>query len=111
MTREERAKHWRTIIEKQAASGMSAAVFCREQNIKIQQFHWWRGRFKKEKSPTNGSGFLQLVPFCGTAHKQSGVHIHLRDGMSIEVEPGFDPSTLRGVMEAIKDLETKPCSH
>ena len=109
MNKEERAKHWRTIMEKQAASGLSAAAFCRENNIGIHQFHWWRGRFRKENIQGKESGFLQLVPFSKTT-QHSGVHIRLRDNVSIELEPGFDPPTLQSVIETICGVETKPCS-
>jgi hypothetical protein len=109
MTRKERIKHWRKIIERQAASGLSAAAFCRENNIRVPQFHWWRGRFRREKLQSNESGFLQLVSFSKPT-QHSGIRIRLRDGLSIEVDPGFDPHTLRGVIEAIGGGETKPCS-
>jgi hypothetical protein len=108
MKGEERIKHWRTIIEKQAASGLSASAFCRENNIHNSQFHWWRGRFRKEKSQVNESGFLQLVSVSKSV-QHSAIRISLRDDLFIEVDPGFDPQTLRGVIEAIGGGETKPC--
>ena len=104
MSKEGRINHWRTIIEKQAVSGKSAAAFCRDHKIIIHQFYWWRGRFRKEKSQGKGSGFVQLVPVSKSQH--SGVRIHLKNGMTIEVEQGFDPPTLRSVIDAICDEET-----
>jgi hypothetical protein len=109
MTKEERITHWRAIIKKQATSGLSAAAFCREHDINIHNFHWWRGRFKKENSQGKGSGFLQLVPFSKTG-QHSGIRIRLREGLWIEVEQGFDPLTLRGVIEAICGGDVTLCS-
>ena len=108
-TREERAKHWRTIHEKQAESGLSAAAFCREHNISVHQFHWWRGRFKKEEIQDKKSSFLQLIPFS-IKSQRSGVRIRLRGEVFIEVDQGFDPRTLREVIEAVGDDEKKACS-
>jgi hypothetical protein len=108
MSREEKIKHWRAIIKKQAESGLSAAAFCREHNIIVHRFHWWRGRFRKEHSQGKGSGFLQLVPFSKSQH--SGIRIRLDNGMFIEVEQGFDPHTLRSVIDAICGEETVQCS-
>ena len=108
MTKEERVTHWRTVMGKHASSGLSAAAFCREHNISIHQFRWWRRRFKKENSKDNGSGFLQLVPFSKSQH--SGIRIRLNNEMSIEVDQGFDPLTLRGVIEAICSGEKTLCS-
>jgi transposase-like protein len=107
MTKDEKINTWRDIINKQAASGISAANFCREQNLNKNQFHWWRRRFRKDNSPNKESGFLQLVAFANP--KQSGVRICLRDKVFIEVEQGFDPQTLRRVVEAICEDGTKPC--
>jgi transposase-like protein len=104
MSKEERITHWRTIIEKQAVSGQSIAAFCRDHKIPAHQFHWWRGRFRKENSQSKGSGFLKLVPFSKSQH--SGIRIRLNNGVFIEVEQGFDPHTLRGVIEAICGRET-----
>jgi hypothetical protein len=108
MTKAEKINTWREIIDKQAASGASAAAFCRGQNISIPQFRWWQRRFKKENSQEKESRFLQLVPV--SSPQQSGVHICLRDEVFIEVEQGFDPQTLRNVVEAICGGGTKPCS-
>jgi hypothetical protein len=108
MTKEERITHWQAVIRKQAASGLSAAAFCREHHIPIQQFYWWQRRFKKENSKDNRCGFLQLVPFSKSRH--SGICIRLNNGVFIEVEQGFDPVTLRGVIATICGGEMTPCS-
>jgi len=105
MTKEERITYWRAIIRKHATSGLSAAAFCREHDLNIHQFRWWRRRFKKDNSQGKGSGFLQLVPFSKS--QNSGIRIRLTDGVLIEVEQGFHPPTLRGVIEAICSRETR----
>lgn len=109
-TKEERANHWRTIHKKQAASGLSASAFCRENNLSIYQFRWWRGRFKKEESRRPGeSGFLQLVPCSKKALQHSGVRIRLGDDLFIEIERDFDVPTLQEVIEAVGKRGTKSC--
>ena len=110
-TREERAKHWRTIHEKQAESGLSAAAFCREKNISYHQFRWWKGRLKKEESlATHETRFLQLVPCSKKTLQHSGIHIRIRDDFIIEIERGFDILTLQDVIEAVGNRGAKPCS-
>ena len=108
MTREERVIHWRTVVDKQAASGLSAAAFCREQDINAQRFYQWRRRFYEQ--PINGmpSGFVELVP-C-SEHPHSGIRIRVQERVCIEVERGFDPFTLRSVIETISGGENKSCS-
>jgi transposase-like protein len=108
MSKEEKITHWREVIGKHTTSGLSAAAFCREHNINTHQFRWWQRRFRKENARGKESGFLQLVPLSKSQH--SGIRIRLNNGVLIEVEQGFDPHTLRGVIEAICEGETTPCS-
>jgi hypothetical protein len=107
MSREEKVKHWRAVITKHAESGQSAAAFCRERHINIHQFRWWQRRFRKEVSHGNDAGFLKLVPL--SQPESSGIRLRLKDGISIEVEKGFDPHTLRSVIEAIHGGDVMPC--
>lgn len=107
MTKEERISYWRGIIGKHAASDLSAAAFCRERDINISQFHWWRRRFKREQPKCKGTGFLELVSCSKSQH--SGIRIYLSDRIFIEVDRGFDPFTLRSVLEAVSRGETIPC--
>ena len=108
MTKEERVTYWRGVIAKHLASGLSAAAFCREQDLNIHQFRWWQRRLKKEHSQSSGVGFLQLVPFSKSQH--SGIRIQIKNDVFIEVERGFDPLTLRDVIEAICRGESTQCS-
>jgi len=105
MTKEERRAHWRTIIEEQATSGMNIAAFCREKQINRHQFHSWRRRLL-EQQPSAG-GFLELIP-GRVVETGSGIRIHQGKKLIIEVERGFDPFTLRAVIETLRDVS--PCS-
>ncbi|MBW1735839.1 MAG: transposase [Deltaproteobacteria bacterium] len=107
MTREERSNHWQRIIEQQEASGLSGAAFCREHQINPHAFYRWRRRLRTEQdSQGTQSGFYQLVP-CTSQSQGSGVHIHLGQSLRIELDRGFDPFTLRTVLEAVGG--TRPC--
>ena len=97
MTRAERRTHWRTIIENQTTSGMSIAEYCRDAQIRPGYFYRWRRRLS-EQQPSGG--FLELVP-GGLHEAASGVRIHLNARFAVEVQRGFDPSTLRTVVETL----------
>jgi hypothetical protein len=98
MTREERRAHWGAIIENQVTSGMSIAAYCRDAKIKPTYFYTWRRRLR-EQQPCVG-GFLELIP-DKPSKSASGVRIRLDTKLSIEVERGFDPFTLRAVVETL----------
>jgi len=107
MTKEERISHWRQVIEKSGSCGLNAAAFCREQKISYHQFHWWRRRFKRKDSQDKESGFLQLVPF--SKGQGSGIRLRFHNGLSVEVDQGFDPYTLRNVIDIVCSGDTKQC--
>ena len=101
MTRADRRVHWRAIIENQATSGVSIAAYCRDAQIKPSYFYTWRRRLR-EQQPCAG-GFLELIPGRST-EAASGISIHLGAKLSIEVGRGFDPFTLRAVVETLSGL-------
>ncbi|MCO6431168.1 MAG: transposase [Deltaproteobacteria bacterium] len=45
---------WKRRVEEQAASGMSAAAYCRKHGIKENTFHYWRSKLGKRR-PDPGS--------------------------------------------------------
>ena len=92
----ERREYWRALIEKHARSGMIAAAFCKEQKINPQRFYSWRKRFNRDSQHT---GFIRLVPTSKTI--SSGIRILLDHGISVEVDRGFDPITLRETIDAL----------
>jgi hypothetical protein len=101
MTRAERRAHWRAIIDSQATSGVSVAAYCRDAQIKPSYFYTWRRRLREQQSCTGG--FLELIPGRLT-EAASGIRIRLDAKLSIEVERGFDPFTLRAVVETLRGL-------
>jgi transposase-like protein len=99
MSREERVSNWRALVEKQTESGMSAAAFCKAQNINPQRFYSWRRRFSCDSQTTE---FIRLVPTSRAT--PTGIRIVLDHQMWIEVERGFDPLTLKEVIHALRTM-------
>jgi len=109
MTGQERSAYWQGVISKQMDSGLTGAAFCREQQINPGRFYHWRRRFQNEESLYRHLGaFVELVP--SEKKSSAGIHIRLGNGMSIEVERGFDPVTLRTAIQVISREDTRPCS-
>ncbi|MDA8104508.1 MAG: hypothetical protein M0Z71_03925 [Nitrospiraceae bacterium] len=100
MTRAERHAHWQTIIDTQVTSGMCIAAYCRTVHIKPSNFYTWRRRIRDQQP--SARGFLELIPGRLT-EATSGVSVHLGGRLSIEVTRGFDPFTLRAVVETLNE--------
>lgn len=108
MTEKEPTAHWRQLIDKQTRSGLSAYAFCRKYQIKSHQFYRWRRRIERGEGPNQiQDGFLELTPF--PKHPRSGIRICMEEGLSIEIERGFDPLTLHSVVETLCRKRAVPC--
>jgi hypothetical protein len=103
MSREERNSYWRGLVDEQAHSGMTAAAFCRDHHLKVEQFYRWRGRFRHPEPDNDKSeGFLQLIPTSKPVSQHSGIRLHFSPGLYIELERGFDPDTLRTAIDVLQ---------
>jgi len=98
MTIEERRAHWRNIISEQAASGLNIAAYCREGHIHTSLFYTWRRKFREAQQCSGG--FVELKA-TGSPRSIAGVFIRLDGKLAIEVDRGFDPATLRAVVETL----------
>jgi hypothetical protein len=77
---------------------MNIAAYCREGHIHTSLFYTWRRKLRKQEQCPGG--FVELTP-GRSARGASGVYVRLGGRPYIEVERGFDPSTLRAVVEAL----------
>jgi len=80
---------------------MNIAAYCRESHIHPSLFYTWRRKLKKQQ-PFAG-GFLDLIPGRLTEAAASGIRIHMGGKLHVEVERGFDPFTLRAVVETLSE--------
>lgn len=99
MTKEERRTYWKNLVNQQAQSGLNTPAFCRDHNLKVSEFYRWRQRFKNRPPVRSSKGFIELIP--SLKDSGSGIRIRIFHDLSIEVERGFDPGTLRSVIEAL----------
>ena len=106
MTVEERINYWKGIIDKYRESGLSVAEFCKEHNISTGRFYHWRRRFSNEHCKED-KGFFEVIT-CSSSANKNPIYIRLTNGIVIEVERGFDPVTLRGVIETV--VRIRQCS-
>jgi len=107
-TKQERSAYWQSLVGKQMESGLTAAAFCREHQINQDRFYHWRRRLQNEESGKGHLGaFMELVPYEKTS--SAGVHIRLGNGLTIEVDRGFDSITLRAAIQAVCQEHTRSC--
>jgi len=105
-------QRWREIIERQGASGSTAAAFCRENRIAASSFFARKRRLGRSAgAPTFVEATVAAAPSAPSAPssgRRAGViEVRLRGGRRVRVGLGFDPDLLADVVAALEGLPPK----
>lgn len=106
MSRAEREVYWRERIAACAASGMSAARYCRESGIPVAKYRWWKGELKRRNALTvlpTLFAEVRPVPWRGAVAPPS-IEIALAGDRMVRVPAGFDETTLARVVRVLEGL-------
>ena len=88
-------KYWQRHIEQCSQSRLSQAAYCREHNLKIKSFTYFKSRLKKNL-PVQ---FVQ-VP-VEPVRVPSFLKLNIGSGFQVEIPDGFSPITLTQVLQVI----------
>jgi transposase-like protein len=67
------ASQWRVLIERQQASGLSIAAFCRQHDVVTASFYAWRRRLDESSASPQRTDFVRLEPAQPEVEKESEV--------------------------------------
>jgi hypothetical protein len=110
---------WNALLSDFRRSGLTHAEFCRRRGISIHSFrkHLYQTPAPKPTLPdltAAASVAPRFVPVTilpdpapAASRSRQPLELILPDGRTIAVAPGFDPATLR---QLIDTLEGRPCS-
>ena len=86
---------WRGLIQEQAGSEQSIAVFCRDRGLKEHSFYRHKRRLRESNT---AAGFREIGP-----PRRNAIRIVVNEGAShVEVDSGFDAALLRDVVDALR---------
>lgn len=96
---------WRSLVSEQEERGRSVAAFCRERELPVSQFYYWKKRLREAAT-------LQFVEVqvakanleprqCRCALR-STIEVRLSNGRSLVVAPEFDASHLRALLAVVE---------
>lgn len=100
MTQEQRITYWQKLIKAHHQSNQTVTDFCQDRQINRQRFYLWRQRFQSQPQAPVSGGFLELVP--SPKNRESGLRLRIDPDLAIELDCGFDPSTLGQVISLLK---------
>jgi len=97
----EKRRFWVDHIQAWQASGISQVEYCRQNNLKMHQWWYWRKRISH-----NSDSEVTFVPLNFSSGKQyrASVNVVTPNGYRIEVDHGFDLSKLRRLISAVRGL-------
>ena len=85
---------WEQVIGEYAASGITAAAFCRDRGLRVWQFRYWLQALRKPEAAADG--FVELSPEA----RETGVWVEC-GRWRVHVGGGFDARVLRRAAEAL----------
>jgi hypothetical protein len=97
MNKEEQQKNreeWRRRMGEWEDSGLRQAEYCKQNDLKISSFLYWRKKFSEKKSTR--PSFIE-VPLSPT-NRFSAIRIEIGSRFSVEVDKGYDPSALEHII-------------
>lgn len=95
---EEVKEKWKNLVIEQRQSGLSIAEWCRQKEIVVHTFYYWRDKFLP-KSQLNRSAFSEITD---RKRCQKGITLEYQ-GVRILLEQDFDPSILKRCIEVLKE--------
>jgi len=91
-------RYWRHHIEQWSQSGLSQAAYCRERNLKIKSFTYFKSRLEKNL-PVQ---FVQ-VP-VDPVRVPSFLKLNVSSSFQIEIPDGFSQNTLTQVLQVLSGV-------
>ena len=97
---------WREVIERQRASGLSVAAFCRDQGVAASSFFAWK---RKLGATAAAAAFVEAtvvaagtLPPPAVTGSAGLIEVRLRGGRRVRVGRGFDRDLLAEVVAALE---------
>ena len=94
-------QRWFDRIEAWKQSGLTQKAFCEQQQLRLGSFQRWRGIFMRGEKP-EASSAVSFLPVNVTAAPTSSLALVIDDYLRIEIPAGFDPVTLKQVIQALQ---------
>lgn len=100
-------RFWRRAVGRWRRSGLSAAAFCRREDLPPSSFSYWQRKLSTE-SPEESEGSANLVPVEVVASSSLALEgtvfeVLLRSGHVLRVPAGFDVESLRALVAVLED--------
>ncbi len=98
----QKRRYWKKHVEAWRASGLPQARYCRRHNLKVHRLVYWRKKFTRKTK--EAVSFVQ-IKLADDFQPLRAAAIKVAVGsFRIEVERGFDPDTLKQLIDTLGQL-------
>ena len=95
MTNKKR-RSWAEHVERWRRSGQSAREYASREGLNAATLYGWSSRLGRTEGAA--AHFIEVTPAAEPCH----LELHLGQGVTVKVEPGFDRQLLREVVAALR---------
>ena len=102
----EKRRFWKKHIEAWKDSGLNQRQYCKHHQLKHHRFVYWKKKFISVKAPSVSLVELSVPKmFRPSRHAQTtALKVAYGDMYKVEVDPGFDPVTLKEILFTLGQL-------
>jgi hypothetical protein len=100
---QERRAKWRNLVEEQETSGLTQSVFCKERNLVLSQFVYYRGLIKAKESASvvSTDSFTPIQVNKSESNIASEIRIVLPNGFQCFVSSRIDVLQIKRLVEVL----------
>lgn len=85
-------------------SGMSVAAWCKENQIKAPTLRYWLHKIEEEETTKSSEDGWVSIALNNPVHTNVAPIVVKVGAFSVEIQPGFDRSTLTEIIAAIHEI-------
>lgn len=100
---QKRTHFWKRHIKQWSESGMSQNAYCRQNDLRPNQFTYWKIKFKNQALVTE---FVQVpstqISQMRSLSEEKGLRLNIDNEFQIEIPDGFSQTTLARVLQVLR---------
>lgn len=95
-------REWERRIAEYKTSGLSQVKYCEANGLSIHQFRYWMKRMRNKYTENTSNSWVPVVIEDSKPAECESLLVRV-GSVSIEVNPGFNPSLLVEVIKVLKE--------
>lgn len=101
-TNEKRSQFWKNHLKEWSQAGLSQNAYCRNNNLRPNQFTYWKNKFKQQDLPVDfvkitQNHFEEVI----NHHSPKILRLNIHSEFQIEIPDGFSQTTLEQILQVV----------